>query len=94
LIHLFTALKGRSATESAPLRLVFFARSAFGWSSLGRSAALRDGLRRKEGILITSFHGPKGPFFHRTRSHYATRSGHRPLICGARKGFDYMFSRP
>jgi hypothetical protein len=39
--------------------------------SLGRSAALRDGLRRKEGILITSFHGPEGPLFHQQPSFFA-----------------------
>jgi hypothetical protein len=30
----------------------------------GRSASLRAGLRRKEGLFQDSFHGPKGPFFH------------------------------
>jgi hypothetical protein len=49
--HLYTALKGRSSTECASTAAVLFWPLPFGWSSLGRSAALRDGLRRKEGIF-------------------------------------------
>jgi len=39
------------------------------------------GLRRKEGELVTSFHGPEGPFFHRARC-AAPSTALRVSACG------------
>lgn len=39
----------------------------FPWIFSALRLRLRAGLRRKEGFLLISFHGPKGPFFHRAQ---------------------------